>query len=144
MGKKQHQSDKLYLTTKEWINEYGGKKAGVFSSALRALGFDCCTLTLQQPENPVIDNDGYHNELSAINPFLRRHGVSPVTGQPMSSATLSKVHFHRDDEGNIICPVGLKPFNDHSHIVCIKKTGNVFSFETVDSFNVKVYLYEFD
>jgi len=26
MGKKQHQKDKLYITNKEWRQEWGGKK----------------------------------------------------------------------------------------------------------------------
>ena len=50
MGKKQHQSDKLYLTSTEWSTLYGGKKAAKHDAEkaeFRRLPFDACSLTLQ-------------------------------------------------------------------------------------------------
>ena len=50
MGKKQHQSDKLYLTSTEWSTLYGGKKVtkqDADKAEFRRLPFDACSLTLQ-------------------------------------------------------------------------------------------------
>ena len=50
MGKKQHQSDKLYLTSTEWSTLYGGKKAtkpDADKAEFRRLPFDSCSLILQ-------------------------------------------------------------------------------------------------
>lgn len=50
MGKKQHQSDKLYLTSTEWSTLYGGMKVtkqDADKAEFRRLPFDACSLTLQ-------------------------------------------------------------------------------------------------
>ncbi len=35
MGKKQHQSDKMYMTAKEWKHEWGGRKDGLLQQLSR-------------------------------------------------------------------------------------------------------------
>jgi len=35
------------------------------------------------------------------------------------------------------CPVTFKVFSDHTHIVAIKTTGNVYAYEAVDRLNIK-------
>jgi hypothetical protein len=44
----------------------------------------------------------------------------------------------RNGEGNYYCPISLKTFSDASHLVAIATTGNVYSFESVDKFNIQV------
>lgn len=50
MGKKQHQSDKMYMTAKEWKHEWGGRKDGLLQQLSRLpynVRFDCArTLSL--------------------------------------------------------------------------------------------------
>lgn len=45
--------------------------------------------------------------------------------------------FHKNAEGQYHCPVLFKPFTDKSHIVTVKTTGNVFSYEAIEQLNLK-------
>ena len=47
------------------------------------------------------------------------------------------MNFHKNAEGAYQCPVLFKQFTDKSHIVAIKSTGNVFSYEAVEQLNLK-------
>lgn len=71
MGKKQHQKDKLYLTTTEWSTTYGGRAATLASLPgqstflrFKRIPFDCCALSLQPFENPYMAADGYVFDLT--------------------------------------------------------------------------------
>lgn len=55
----------------------------------------------------------------------------------MESKQLIRLKFHKNAEGAYHCPVLFKPFTDKSHIVAIKTTGNVFSYEAVEQLNLK-------
>jgi peptidyl-prolyl cis-trans isomerase-like protein 2 len=58
--------------------------------------------------------------------------VDPVSGDSLSAKSLVKLVFHRSaDSGEFHCPVTYKVFNEHSHIVAVKKTGNVYSQEAL-------------
>lgn len=52
MGKKQHSKDRLYLTNKEWKEEWGGNKDRSNLPYTR-LPFSCCAITFTQFEDPV-------------------------------------------------------------------------------------------
>ena len=52
MGKKQHSKDRMYLTTKEWAEEWGGHKDRT-AQALVQLPFYCCALTFRPFTDPV-------------------------------------------------------------------------------------------
>jgi hypothetical protein len=119
MGKKQHQSDKLYLTQKEWwvisaarhlleclfqvsstcrVESFGGKKANIpggAQAAFRRLPFDCCALSLQPFEHPVCAPDGTVYELLNIMPFVKKHGVNPATGEKLDTKDLVRLHYSR-------------------------------------------------
>ncbi|VDO35469.1 unnamed protein product [Onchocerca flexuosa] len=62
MGKKQHQKDKLYLTTTEWKETYGGHKDDTGRRMQRAffkrLPITHCSLSLLPFEDPVCSQDG--------------------------------------------------------------------------------------
>ena len=45
--------------------------------------------------------------------------------------------MHRNASGDFHCPVLFKQFTDKSHIVAVRTTGNVFSFEAVEQLNLK-------
>nr|CAD2175937.1 unnamed protein product [Meloidogyne enterolobii] len=73
MGKKQHQSDKLYLTTKEWKDIYGGHKDDTATKIQRAqfkrLPFTHCALSFLPFEDPVCTPDGIIYDLRFFNLF---------------------------------------------------------------------------
>ena len=60
-----------------------------------------------------------------------------VTGGPLAASDLTKLTFHKNGEGKYHCPVLFKVFNSHSHIVAVKTTGNVYSYEAVKELNMK-------
>jgi len=136
MGKKQHQKDKLYITNKEWRQEWGGKKEKD-KLKFKRLPFDYCSISLQPFEHPLCTEEGIAFDIMHIVPFLKKFKKSPVTGEPMTAKDLIKLHFHKNSSGEYHCPVTYKVFNENSHIVAIKTTGNVFAYEAVDELNLK-------
>lgn len=44
---------------------------------------------------------------------------------------------HKNSKGEPHCPVLFKVFNNNSHIVAVKNTGNVFSYEAIEELNIK-------
>jgi len=140
MGKRQHQKDKMYLTATEWRTVYGGKKAvnpNSSDAAFRRLPYDHCSLSLQPFENPLCDKEGHVFDLLAIVPYLKKYKTNPVTGKSLEAKTLIRLKFHKNAEGQYHCPVLFKNFTDKSHIVAIRTTGNVFSYEALEQLNLK-------
>ncbi|XP_076452779.1 RING-type E3 ubiquitin-protein ligase PPIL2-like [Babylonia areolata] len=140
MGKKQHQKDKLYLTTKEWKHEWGGYKGTQNTgenSRFRRLPFSCCSLSFQPFENPWCTKEGVIFDLMNIVPFLKKYGINPATGEKMSAKDLIRLNFHKNSEGKYHCPVTFKVFNENTHIVAIRPTGNVYCHDAVERLNVK-------
>ncbi|EPB80148.1 peptidyl-prolyl cis-trans isomerase, cyclophilin-type [Ancylostoma ceylanicum] len=72
-----------------------------------------------------------------IIPYLKKNGVNPCTGKKMSSKDLIHLKFDKDDQGRFRCPVTFRQFTDHTHVVAIATTGNVFSYEAVQELNLK-------
>ena len=62
MGRKQHQGDKLWLTTQEMKYFFGGKrpdrKTDPDEVDFKRLPFDHCSISLQPFENPYCDDQG--------------------------------------------------------------------------------------
>ncbi|KAF6768337.1 hypothetical protein AHF37_03178 [Paragonimus kellicotti] len=150
MGKKQHQKDKLYLTCTEWSTLYGGKRATEDKRRFKRLPFHCCSITFQPFKTPYCTKEGIIFDLENVLPFVRKHGLNPVTGkvhtpflvceiflQKMKAGELIKLNFYRNSDGKYHCPVTFKVFNENTHIVAVKVTGNVYSHEAVTRLNVK-------
>lgn len=143
MGKKQHQKDKLYLTTTEWTTLYGGKRANdeyhthSERSEFKRLPYDHCSLSLQPFRDPYCTVNGVVYDLSNIMPFVTKFGVDPYSGEKFDSKNLIKLNFQKNAEGFYHCPVLFKVFNQNTHIVAIRTTGNVFSYEAVEQLNLK-------
>ncbi|GMT14271.1 hypothetical protein PFISCL1PPCAC_5568, partial [Pristionchus fissidentatus] len=140
MGKKQHQSDKLYLTAKEW-KDIGGHKDDTGTRLKRAefkrLPFSHCALSLLPFEDPVASPTGDIFDLTAIVPYLKKFGVNPCNGKKMTVKDLIALKLNKDGEGNFRCPVTFRIFTPQSHVVCIKPTGNVYAYESVYELNLK-------
>ncbi|CAH8604980.1 unnamed protein product [Dicrocoelium dendriticum] len=109
MGKKQHQKDKLYVTCTEWSTLYGGKRAAEDKRRFRRLPFHCCSITFQPFKNPYCTKEGIIFDLD------------------MESIQ----SLERNSDGKFHCPVTFKVFNENTHIVAIRSTGNVYSYEVV-------------
>lgn len=130
-----------YLTSTEWSTLYGGYKASSHSGSkadFRRLPLTHCAVSLLPFSHPYIDPEGNVYDLEAILPFLHKFKVNPVTGKPLSEKQLIKLTFHRASTGEYHCPVLYKPLTNTSHVVALKTTGNVFSYEAVEQLNIKV------
>lgn len=117
--------------------------------------FDCCSLSLQPFEHPVCsrneDGTGTVFDLVNIIPWLKytlffflhddigylilevRHhdNKHPITGVKIDPSSLVKLNYARDPKGEMHDPVSFKRFSEHSHIVAIATTGNVFLYESI-------------
>ncbi|XP_063709746.1 RING-type E3 ubiquitin-protein ligase PPIL2 [Culicoides brevitarsis] len=140
MGKRQHQKDKMYLTSTEWRETYGGKKVESSENEyikFKRLPFDHCSITMAPFEHPYCDDDGNCFDLQAIHDFLKQFKVNPITGKPLDAKSLIKLNFYKNNEGEYHCPALFKPFTKNSHIVANRVTGNVFSYEAIEQLNIK-------
>nr|AIC33811.1 cyclophilin RING [Puccinia cf. psidii AE-2014] len=138
-----HGSDKLYITHREHAGEFGdhhassaGAKKKVVANFQR-LPFDCCAISLKPFEMPMCTPDGTTCDLVNIIPYIKKFGRDPATGSPLASKDLIKLNFFKNTEGNYYDPVTYKVFNQHTHLVAIKTSGNVFSKESIDRLNIK-------
>mmetsp|Transcript_19918 Transcript_19918/g.37057 ORF Transcript_19918/g.37057 Transcript_19918/m.37057 type:complete len:621 (-) Transcript_19918:81-1943(-) len=137
MGKNRHSKDRLFITATEHKNEYGGKKTKT-KHDYQALPFDHCYLSLAPFETPVCTAEGVLFDLVNLVPFVRKHKVNPVSGEPMSPSDIIRLNMAKNADGLWHCPVLFKVFTAHSHIVAIRTTGNVYLYEAVNELNLKI------
>ncbi|XP_037950047.1 RING-type E3 ubiquitin-protein ligase PPIL2 [Teleopsis dalmanni] len=140
MGKRQHQKDKMYLTYTEWSELYGGKKTESAENEhikFKRLPYDHCCITMIPFDMPYCDADGNIFELEAILAFLKAFKVNPITGKTQDAKALFKLNFYKNAEDEYHCPALFKPFTKNSHIVALRTTGNVYSWEAIEQLNVK-------
>jgi peptidyl-prolyl cis-trans isomerase-like protein 2 len=99
--------------------------------------FDCCALSFQPFSHPVCarnaDGTGLVFDLVNIVPWLKQHNnTNPITKEPLKPQDLITLHYSRKEaSGEIHDPISFKPFSEHSHIVAIATTGNVFLAESI-------------
>lgn len=137
MGKKQHSKDRMFITKTEWATEWGGAKSKELRTPFKRLPFYCCALTFTPFEDAVCTNDGSVFDIMHIIPYIRKYGKHPVSGIPLKQEDLIPLTFHKNSEGEYHCPVLNKVFTEFTHIVAIKTTGNVFSYEAIKELNIK-------
>ncbi|CAG8616182.1 4236_t:CDS:10, partial [Acaulospora morrowiae] len=126
----------------EWSGEFGGMQFGGIlarkkTQIFKRLPFDHCSLSLQPFEHPVCTPDGIIFDLRIIYPYIKKHGTNPVTGEKLEPKSLIKLNFSKNSSGEYHCPATFRVFNDHTHIVAIKTTGNVYAYEAVERLNIK-------
>ena len=64
--------------------------------------------------------------------LTRQHdNTNPVTKEPLAPSDLITLHYSRKTSGEIHDPISFKPFSEHSHVVAIATTGNVFLAESI-------------
>ena len=140
MGRKGKQKD--YVTATEWKKDYGGKSVGTATFRGARLPFNHCALTFKpiNPENgdvAVIAPDGAVFNLEAVVPYITQHHTHPITGEPLELSDVTKITFSTNSQGELCCPVLGKVFNENTHIVAVRTSGNVYCWEAVDELNLK-------
>ncbi|XP_030895298.1 RING-type E3 ubiquitin-protein ligase PPIL2 isoform X1 [Leptonychotes weddellii] len=137
MGKRQHQKDKMYITCAEYTHFYGGKKPDIPQANFRRLPFDHCSLSLQPFVYPVCTPEGVVFDLLNIVPWLKKYGTNPSNGEKLDGRSLIKLNFAKNKEGKYHCPVLFTVFTNNTHIVAVRTTGNVYTYEAVEQLNIK-------
>lgn len=69
--------------------------------------------------------------------YIKDYGLHPVTGEPLKTKDLKRLHIHKNADGKYACPVMDKEFSKNSHIVAVGTSGNVFSWEAISELNIK-------
>ncbi|KAG8976973.1 Peptidyl-prolyl cis-trans isomerase cyp8, partial [Tulasnella sp. 427] len=59
------------------------------------------------------------------------HNNTDPKGNPLKPSDLVALNYHRNSKNQLHDPVSFKTFSEHSHIVAIKTTGNVFLADSV-------------
>lgn len=135
MGK-QRQKDKLYITPKEWKQQFGGHKLRASTTNTRRIGFDHCALSFAPVQDPVCTPSGVIYDLGSILTYLKKNRCDPVSGAELKLNDLIKVHFHKNGEGNYHCPLSYKQFTDNTKIAIVKPSGNAYSYEAIQKLNI--------
>jgi peptidyl-prolyl cis-trans isomerase-like protein 2 len=142
MGKSKG-NNQMHMTSTEWKRDFGGFKKKQESDAdFKRLPFSCCALSFLPFEHPVCNaENGVIYDLMNIIPWIKKHKfvlflifrTDPASGNPLAVSDLIRLKFTKDDKGvEFVCPITLKTLNDYSHIIAIKTSGNVYSFDAVD------------
>ena len=66
--------------------------------------------------------------------------MNPSTGEKLDGKSLIKLNFAKNSEGQYHCPVLYSMFTDNTHIVAIRTTGNVYTYEVDPHCNEWDYL----
>lgn len=66
-----------------------------------------------------------------ISRYRQHDNTHPVTKEPLKPEYLIKLNYSRKATGEYHDPISFKPFSEHSHIVAIATTGNVYLAESI-------------
>jgi hypothetical protein len=90
---------------------------------------------LQQLE-PLVPAQSSHTR-SAVQGFCLHAAVPHLLYLLSVAPAHSPAHMLQCAEGEYACPVTGKVFTPHSHIVALKSSGNVYSYDAVDELCIK-------
>ncbi|CAI2365354.1 unnamed protein product [Moneuplotes crassus] len=134
MGKKRHTQDKMWISTTEHIIDWGGKGSTIHGKQkFQKPLFYCCAISFLPFSSPVATPDGTIFEFTNIVPYIQKYKKNPVNGDPFKLSDLIKLKFSKNEKGEYYCPITGKIFNEYSHIVAIKETGEVYSYDAYDN-----------
>jgi peptidyl-prolyl cis-trans isomerase-like protein 2 len=88
-------------------------------------------------ETPVCTPDGVIFDLVNLLPYIRKHKCNPINGEPMTSQEIIRLNMEKNSDNKWHCPVTCKVFTNNSHIIVIKTTGTVLSYDAVLELNIK-------
>ncbi|KAJ2880062.1 cyclophilin peptidyl-prolyl cis-trans isomerase Cyp8, partial [Coemansia aciculifera] len=144
-------SDKLYISQSEWSNAhgdeglpFGGKKTNIQgkTDATEGLGLDCCMLSLRPFSKPMCTADGCVFDASVITAYVKEHHKHPFTGETLRMDDLTELTYHQNADGNYVDPVSFKQFTEVTKIVANRKSGQVYSWASVEEFNIKTNVWD--
>ena len=132
-------NDKLFITPSEYSGVYGqhGATTGARRETSVVVPFHMCALTHQPWLQPACLDDGLVYEKANLDAFLDQYGVNPATGTPVEKNSVIPLTFSKNERGQFFDPVSCREFTDHSHLVAIRPSGNVFLYDTVQQLNLK-------
>lgn len=133
MGKRRATKDRSFISnTERKYQGYGGYQSTA-NTPFRRLPFNCCAISFQPFDDPVVTPDGTIMDIVNAVPYIQKFHKHPVTGQPLQLKDLTKLNFTKNTEsGDYCCPILGTIFNQNSTIVAIKTTGNVYSYEAIE------------
>eukprot|EP00442_Polarella_glacialis_P002181 CAMPEP_0115069216 /NCGR_PEP_ID=MMETSP0227-20121206/12436_1 /TAXON_ID=89957 /ORGANISM="Polarella glacialis, Strain CCMP 1383" /LENGTH=553 /DNA_ID=CAMNT_0002455597 /DNA_START=85 /DNA_END=1743 /DNA_ORIENTATION=- len=136
MGKNQHSKDQLHQRPTEWAQDGGGFKANRWTPFSK-LPLNCCFLSLQPFDKPVATRDGCIFDIMHIVKYIKRFGVHPCHGGKLEVSELVPLHFHKNAQGQLHCPVTMKVLGNNTPVCANMSSGHVYSTETVLELNKK-------
>ncbi|CDR94084.1 Peptidyl-prolyl cis-trans isomerase 4, putative [Babesia bigemina] len=122
-SKHRHSKDKLYLLHTELESSLDPK---LRARAGELLSLDACSLSLQPFSKPVCSPQGHVFDDSNIREYITLHGSNPVNGEPLQINQLVELHFTRDENNELQCPLSFKRFTPSSHVVAVLASGYVY------------------
>lgn len=131
-----HSKDRLFITKTEWQRDYGGAK-GAVNHGYQVLPFGHCALSLAPYTHPVCTPAGILFNKECLEKFIKKYECDPCTGEEMKMEDIIILKMVQDEDGKWYCPVTCRIFNDNSHVVAIKNTGNVYLYDAVSELNIK-------
>ncbi|CAJ1406703.1 unnamed protein product [Effrenium voratum] len=136
MGKNQHSKDMLHLRPTEWAQDGRGFKAAKWTPFSK-LPLNCCFLSLQPFDRPVGTRDGSVFEIAHILKYIKKYGQHPVHGGKLEVKDLVPLHFHRNAQGDLHCPVTFKVLGNNTAVCANLSSGHVYCMEAVLELNKK-------
>lgn len=133
-------NDKLFITPSEHSGVHGqhGASTGARKTMDVVVPFHTCALTHQPWEKPAcLRDEGLVYEAAHLASFLDLYHVSPASGRAALRDDMIPLHFSKNAQGHWQDPVSQREFTDHSHLVVIQTTGQVYLSDTVQQLNVK-------
>ena len=80
--------------------------------------------------------EGYLFEKKNIYKYIKENHHNPCTGKKLMLKDLFPVHFYKNAEGEIHCPVTYKVFTQYSKIAVIRTSGNVYLYDCIKDLNI--------
>ena len=100
------------------------------------LPFNCCCISFQPVKEGVMTSDGYLFEKKNIYKYIKENHMNPCTGKKLMLKDLFPVHFFKNAEGELHCPVTYKVFTPNSKIAVIRTSGNVYLYDCIKDLNI--------
>jgi peptidyl-prolyl cis-trans isomerase-like 2 len=76
-----------------------------------------------------------------IMPFIKKYHRCPITGETLKGSDLIKMNWSKNEKDEFQDPISYKVFTEYTHIVCIRTSGNVYAFDTIQELNKKPKFY---
>lgn len=100
------------------------------------IDFEKCALSMTNYEVPCCFEEGVIFEYTSLVKFVEKYNVNPVSGGEVNVTDILRLNMWKNQDGMWHCPITCKVFTNTSHVVAIKKTANVFSYQAVRELNI--------